>query len=597
MPSKKPPSKRKDRSKYDWAVIRSKYQTSGLSLAEFCRREKLPYSTARRNIPKDERQQIRADVERRANELKDRLWKELAAEEAKKYVATLRVSSSMIEDIMLEAHAAFGRSVDGVHRNPDALARVAITASQELRNINRELQGIPSDDEDWSWPLTKGFWPHDYQRDFVFDLPSVTGAEIFAFIGGIRSGKTRCGAEKFLDLAWRNKGRQLAVFAPTYRMLQDVTKPMLFNVLADKDVSYQYNRTDNSIVLFGDTKILFRSMDDPDKIRGIEICVAWCDEIAQLKDEEAFNIIQGRLSDAHAEEVCMIITTTPNGFNWLYEKLVLDASKNRAKVYHARTEDNIALPDRFVDQVKRVFDAKLAQQELGGEWVDVFKGKAYWSFQRKVHILPKKKVPYRPDLPLLLMCDFNVSPMAWEVGQSIPYNGDEITYIIDELHIDTADTTQTALEFVRRWKHHKSGVYVYGDAAGRHRHTSATRTDYEIIRETFKTHHIHGVTIKVGRSNPLHEERVKDVNARLRDAFGNVYLYISEECEALARDFDRSGFIPGTRQLDKSDPLVGHASDAVGYYINTEHAIRRIRVRGGRSNGSSHSQTGGHVRQ
>jgi hypothetical protein len=158
------------------------------------------------------------------------------------------------------------------------------------------------------------------------------------------------------------------------------------------------------------------------------------------------------------------------------------------------------------------------------------------------------------------------------------HNGDEVTYLIDELYVQTTSTEEVAREFCDRYGKHQAGVKIYGDAAGRQRHTAATRTDYEIIEQIFSARSVVEFQSNVGKSNPRHAERVKDVNARFRDARGNVHLFVLDKCPHVIEDFERQGVKAGTMQLDKTNLLIGHGSDAVGYYVNREHALRQMQV-------------------
>ena len=70
------------------------------------------------------------------------------------------------------------------------------------------------------------------------------------------------------------------------------------------------------------------------------------------------------------------------------------------------------------------------------------------------------------------------------------------------------------------------------------------------------------------------------MNARLKDGKGHRKLFIvKEKCPETIKDFEQVAFKPGTRDLDKTDPKRTHHTDAVGYYINREYPVRRIKRR------------------
>jgi hypothetical protein len=499
------------------------------------------------------------------------------------FVRSLEQGKLLCEHIMKRAAEGF----DALSKTPfeytsaGEAARIAMQAASTLRELCLDLQGIPQEDEEYGWPVTKGFWPFPYQRDFIFDLPSTlraTGEDVFlfAFLGGIGSGKTRCGAEKFGELCWRNRGVTGAIFGPTYRMLEDSTKLMFFKVLTEKGLSYKYRASDNSITLFGDTKILFRSMDNPEHLRGPEFGHAWADEPGQLPDPSALNVIMGRMRDAKAPEPCLLLTTSPNGLNWLYDELVTKGRENRVKLYHGTSEQNIALADGYIDRLKALYDERFYAQEVLGKFIDIFAGQAYWNFDRQASV--SNEFDYDPALPIVLCVDFNVDPMCWNILQQRRYrDGRVIDTCVDEIHVRTASTELTCKEFLNRYGEHRSGVNVHGDATGHARNTAATRTDYQIINEMLsKT--LPAVEVCTGRYNPSVTDSISSVNARLKNANGVRNFFIHPRCVQTIRDFERVTFVSGTRELDKTQKDLTHHSDACRYYLYVQYPIRKPQV-------------------
>lgn len=569
--------------KRDWTHLRHDWALSAKTIREWAKAQKLPISTVRRYIKPENRDAILAELGVSGDDYKNALTGKLAATGSKRYAASLDGSAFMLQEMAIKASKLFIDRLDagGTYARTEALGNLAIKAAQELRTVNYELAGLPADDDAEAYPLTRRFWPYWYQRDFIFDLPSADDLFYFAFIGGIGSGKTRCGAEKFLDICYRNRARRHAIYGPTYRMLEDVTKPMVFNVLAAKNLSYRYNKTDNSILLFGDTKIAFRSLDNPDHLRGPAYAAVWLDEIGQLRDRKAFDIVSGRIRHDSTEhempppEPCALVTTTPDGFNWLYDVLTEDTDEKRAKIYYAETEWNKALGPDYYPRLLTVYDDRFAEQELRGKFIELSAGAAYWNFNRKDHVYPKARIKYDSSAPLLLACDFNVDPMCWNIIQEPT---PDQSWIIDEMHIRTAGTEIACKEFMRRYGDHKAGVHIYGDASSRRRVTSATRTDYVIIKTHLKA--MPDVKIMLNTANPREIDRIGAVNARLLDASGRRHLFVSDRCTKTIADFEKVVFKSGTRGIEKdpNKPELTHHSDAVGYYIYKKWPIRGVRI-------------------
>jgi PBSX family phage terminase large subunit len=556
----------------------------------FCKTHNLPYDTAKRHIKaKDRKTWLQAEVDKSAD-LKKALAEALAKEDPTILVNALKSTHHLAEEIMLQAYKKGLQMKDkpsgygGFSSAGDAF-RLALTAGQEVRESARDLQGIPTMEGEQGWIITRGSRPHWYQRDFALDLPSQTGYDMFPFIGGIRTGKTFWGARKTGDLAWVNRGTKIIVAAPTYRMLEDTTKAEFLKAIHEQDLTYEYKKTDNKVILWGDTEVLFRSLDKPQHLRGPTASVVWIDEGGQMKNDEGYKILAGRLSSPEAKELAMIITTTPDGMNWLYDKIEEQRAKKKCRLYFGKTEDNPSLPEAFLERARNAFDGKYAKQELEGAFINVFTGQAYYQFNRQDHVLPRKKVEYYPGLPLVLACDFNVAPMCWNVIQNIK----GYLYVIDEIHIDGTSTAQAIEEFKNRFGKHRAGVQVYGDASGWYKATSSTATDYAIIKKAIAAPSngkglngkMPNVSIHAGRSNPEVKSRVASMNGRLMNTRGQRRLFISDHCSETIKDLERVAFKAGTQELDKSDPERTHHTDAVGYFIEQRWPIAKIKGRKG----------------
>ena len=122
-------------------------------------------------------------------------------------------------------------------------------------------------------------------------------------------------------------------------------------------------------------------------------------------------------------------------------------------------------------------------------------------------------------------------------------------------------------------------VYVYGDATGDGRHSSADQTDWQIVREFFRRHaDLYRAQVRVRKENPSVKARVNAMNALLCNYHGERRLLVAPQCRQLIKDFERvcwTGDAHGNLlgNIDKSDPMRSHVSDALGYFVAQEFAL------------------------
>jgi predicted phage terminase large subunit-like protein len=204
---------------------------------------------------------------------------------------------------------------------------------------------------------------HPAQQTFI-----KSDALFRAFVGGIGSGKSWAGAYDCMRRA--KAGRLYLVVAPTYGMLSDATFRSFLAVAEELGIVEPGDvkrSAPPSIRLRTGAEVLFRSADDPDRLRGPNLSGVWLDE-ASLMPVEAFTVAIGRLREG-GEQGWLTATFTPKGHkHWTYDQFA--TGKPDTAIFHARTSDNPFLPSAFHDTVARQYTSALAAQELEGEFTD-----------------------------------------------------------------------------------------------------------------------------------------------------------------------------------------------------------------------------------
>jgi len=199
----------------------------------------------------------------------------------------------------------------------------------------------------------------------------------------------------------------------------------------------------------------------------------------------------------------------------------------------------------------------LDDREIG---VTMQGGLVYAAFNRREHV---QAVSVRPGCPLLWALDFNVDPMSSVVAQ---LDGERV-FVIDEIVKRHASTEEACEEFIKRFPRHDAGVVSYGDASGNSQKTSGS-SDYQIVREYFRTHYAARIAYKVPKSNPSVRERVMLTNSKLRAASGDVCLVVDARCKEVIKDLEQVSYKAESTAIDKDkDRRRTHLSDALGYLL------------------------------
>ncbi len=190
-----------------------------------------------------------------------------------------------------------------------------------------------------------------------------------AFVGGRGAGKTWIGAYDLIRRA--KKDRTYYVVGPTYPVLRDSTMRSFLAVGRDLgviDPSHLKKSPPPELRLSTGAEVLFRSADDPERLRGPNLSGAWLDE-ASLMIQDAYDIVIASLREG-GQQGWLSSTFTPKGVaHWTYT--IFGTGRPDTALFHARTSDNPFNPLDFAATLKRQYgDTDFARQELEGEWLD-----------------------------------------------------------------------------------------------------------------------------------------------------------------------------------------------------------------------------------
>jgi PBSX family phage terminase large subunit len=377
-----------------------------------------------------------------------------------------------------------------------------------------------------------------------------------AFVGGFGSGKTAAGIARIMALKGAFKDCDVAYYLPTYPLVEDIAFKRFPELCERKGWKYRINRQSSYIEFEGAGRIIFRTMENPQRIVGYEVAHSLLDELDTLpidKAREVWNKVIARNRQKCAMRNTVAVATTPEGFRFVYERWV----KNNAdgyKIFKARTMDNAAnLPEGYIENLQNTYSASLLSAYLDGEFVNLTAGSVYAEFDR---LLNQSNEAIIAGEPLHIGLDFNVTKMAAVVhvlrGDN-PHAVNELTGIFD---------TPAMIQSIKaKYNGHK--IFIYPDASGNNRKSqNASESDIALLKQA-------GFNIMVNPANPAVKDRVLSMNRLIRE---RKYLVNPDTCPELVESLERQAY-------DKNgdpDKTAGfdHVLDATGYCIAYRYPIR-----------------------
>lgn len=385
-----------------------------------------------------------------------------------------------------------------------------------------------------------------------------------AFVAGYGSGKTWVGGSAMCSRFWRFPKVNQGYFAPTYPQIRDIFFPTI------EEVAYSWGlnvklREANKEVHFYEGKAyrgttICRSMDKPNTIVGFKIGHAMVDELDTMPTAKAravWHKVIGRLRNNTSGLTNGVdVTTTPEGFRFVYEQFVKQVRKHPELrqlygIVQASTYDNAAnLPADYITSLYLSYPPELIKAYLNGQFVNLTSGTVYNCFDREAN---STIATIKDDERLHIGMDFNVLKMAAVVY--VLRNG--IPYAVDEL-IDVRDTPTMCELIKERYEGHK--ITIYPDASGQNTSSKDwTKSDLSIIRTA-------GFTVRVGRTNPAVKDRINATNAMLLNGNKERRMFINPyKCPRFTEALEQQAY-DNNGAPDKSSGI-DHVIDAGTYPI------------------------------
>jgi len=386
-----------------------------------------------------------------------------------------------------------------------------------------------------------------------------------AFVGGIGSGKTYAGCIRAVRAAYGAVGDKRiatpnlgAITAPTYPMLRDATLRVFEEVAGSSLASY--SRGDGVAKMRNRSEIIFRSTENPDRLRGPSLSWWYGDEAALYRDN-VYKIMIGRLREGRKLGYGWL-ATTPRGRNWLWQRFVKRPTDHH-RLIKAASADNVFLEREIIGFWENEYVGDFARQELHGEFV-AFEGLVYPEFDYDIHIVSKPPPPQR-GLRVVAGVDWGfANPGVIVVG--VLDGDDNLTVVAEEYHrqkridewVEIAEQLRSVWQIERFYCDPSEPEYIH-----------------KFVQKGLKA---------VGADNEV-IPGIQDVKARLVvSPFTNKpRLTYTRACQNTAAEYEQYSWMENRLGIqDKPVKANDHAMDATRYMIRSLpgliHARARVRT-------------------
>jgi len=395
-------------------------------------------------------------------------------------------------------------------------------------------------------------------------------------VAGRRFGKTQVALIELLRAACR-PGDVAWYVAPTYKQAKRIAWKRL-KQLVRPFRSVRIYETDLRVEFPWQASIALHGADTYDSLRGEGLDFVVLDEYACMAREAWTEVLRPMLADRNGSA---LFIGTPRGFNHFYDLYSYGQHETDWAAFHFTTEQGGNVSAEELQAAQREMDPRTYRQEFQASFEILGEGRVYWAFQRSNNV--QSSLIFHPEQPLFWSLDFNVHPMCAVIGQLMP---DGCVHILEEIVLEDSNTPAACQAFLKRAENWRLQVphrlWLYGDATGDSRHSSASRTDWQIVRDFVRGYNWQfAVSDRVPRENPAVKDRTNCVNALLENQLGQHRLLIHPRCRELIQDFeqvvwrtDRHG--NREKELDKSNRRRTHLSDALSYMVSEQFPMQAV---------------------
>ena len=348
---------------------------------------------------------------------------------------------------------------------------------------------------------TWSFWARDNQLE-----PDDNGCNVWMVNAGRGFGKTRCGVEWVRENVKRGVKRIAAVAATN----SDIERVMVkgesgfLSVCWAGDKTYagkkmgfpEWSPTKRTLTWDNGAQVQFFSAEEPERLRGPQFELAWCDETAAWnKDMDTWDMLQFCMRLGKHPRI--MVTTTPKPTK-LIRKILKDP---KTVVTSGSTFDNAAnLASTYLEAVKSQYEGtRLGRQELYAEVLEEAEG-ALWT----TDMLDKASVKH-DDVPHLNRIVVAIDPaitsnaesdMTGIVVAGVDVNG--IAYVLGD-YTERLSPQGWASKAISLYHLHSADRIV----AERNQGGDMVRRTLEVEDETVPIKLVHASRGKYARAEPI----------------------------------------------------------------------------------------------
>ncbi len=213
-------------------------------------------------------------------------------------------------------------------------------------------------------------------------------AKFKVLVGGLGSGKSRMAVEEVIQLMAEHPGIEIFVMRKTMPALRDSTLNEFLKQIPEELGTY--NKRTDTFHSVNNSKLMFRGLDEPTKIKSTNVAVILLDEADEFTFDD-FQTLKGRIRQMREKTdprppfpLHMILVLNPvDEDHWIYKQFVENKREYEPEglmVLKLSTYDNLTnLPANYIEQATAGMTPDEKKRYIDGNWGTIVKGKPVYT--------------------------------------------------------------------------------------------------------------------------------------------------------------------------------------------------------------------------
>ena len=183
----------------------------------------------------------------------------------------------------------------------------------------------------------------------IYDFLEQTKSKTVIVYGGAGSGKSYTVALFLIEKFLHESNKHFLITRKTNPSLKLTSYALMLNFLSEIGVPFELNKSEQ-VIQFNKNVMVFRGMDDPEKIKSAEFNYVWMEEATEfsLDDYRQLTLRLRRYTNSRNQ---MYLTFNPLKTTWLYKEFFAQSKEDTA-ILKTNYKDNPFLSTEYIETLE-----------------------------------------------------------------------------------------------------------------------------------------------------------------------------------------------------------------------------------------------------